>query len=138
MEQPKIGTNFEYNGASFYFDAEDVECMEKYAAAAEKCKKASEDLDADTGEEDTAMDAKIQRMRLYCESVRTFFDDIFGKGAGIALCGERMNTRTHTAAYTAFIDFAFAQAEEGIAERASVANAYISRAERRRNEMKKK
>ncbi len=137
MEQPKIGTNFEYNGTSFYFDAEDVECMERYAKAAEKFEAASHEMDAeDNG--GTALDAKVAKMKKYCQYIRSLFDDIFGDGAGIAICDERMNTRTHTEAYAAFIDFAYAQAEEGMSERTSVANLFISRAEKRRNEMKKK
>ncbi|MBP5410869.1 MAG: hypothetical protein J6Y26_03050 [Lachnospiraceae bacterium] len=138
MEQPKIITNFEYNGASFYFDAEDVECMEKYAAAAQKFEKASKELDADATEEENALESKVRKMRLYCQNIRTLFDDILGPGAGLAICGERLNARTHTDAYAAFIEFAYEQADKGMASRTHIADLYVSRAENRRSKQMKK
>lgn len=136
MEQ--VNTNFEYNGASYYFDAEDVECMERYTAAAAKFEKASKELDAEAKEGDNALESKVRKMRLYCENIRTLFDEILGPGAGVAVCGDKMNTRTHTDAYAAFIEFAYDQAEKGMASRTHIADLYVSRSENRRNKQMKK
>jgi len=128
MEQPKIITNFEYNGVSYYFDAEDVECMERYADAAEKMAERADKLTDMNG---GSPRDRLKVQRFYCESVRGFFDDIFGEGAGKALCGEKMNSRTDSEAYAAFVGFARAQAEAGTAVRASIADTYLNRSERR-------
>lgn len=128
MEQPKVNTNFEFNGATYYFDAEDVDCMERYAEAAEKMAEKSEQISTMQG---GSLREKLQIQRIYCESVRGFFDDIFGEGAGIALCGERMNSRTDSEVYAAFVDFARAQAAAGSAFRASIADAYLGRSDKR-------
>lgn len=138
MENQNVITQFEYNGASYFFDAEDVECMENYAAAAEKFEKASKELDADHSEGESVLESKVRKMRLYCQNIRTLFDDILGPGAGVAICGERLNARTHTDAYAAFIDFAYEQAEKGMASRTYIADLYVSRSEKRRNEQMKK
>lgn len=126
MEQ--VNTNFEYNGTSYYFDAEDVECMERYADAADKMAAKADQIAAMTG---GTIRERLGVQRIYCESVRAFFDDIFGEGAGKALCGEKMNSRTDSEVYAAFVDFARKQTEVGASIRTSIAETYLNRSERR-------
>lgn len=123
MEKPNVNTEFEYNGKKYWFDVEDVECMSRYKKSAEKLSelliKQPEDGDV------------IEYMTRSCGSFRDFFDEILGDGAGIALCGERLNVRCHTEAYAAFLEFVEKQAEAGRQFKYAIADTYMNRAQRR-------
>lgn len=88
--------DFEYNGVRYAFDIRDADDMERYEKA---MKELAEEQQNAGGETASA------RMRAACASYRKLFDDIFGKGAGIAVCGEKDNTGTCSDAFYALLNF---------------------------------
>ena len=45
----------------------------------------------------------------FCESILTFFENVFGKAAAVEICGEMQSGEGCAAAFLAFVAFARAQ-----------------------------
>lgn len=123
MSQIIVNTTFCYNGVEYDFDIEDIENTEKYENAFEQM-KSDEKLIKKDG-------SKSEYIKGYCSMIRNLFDRIFGDGAGTAICGEKLNSRTDTEAYEAFLDFVAEQTDAGLQAKNNLAMRYANRAQRR-------
>lgn len=118
----EVSTIFQYNGVKYTFDFRDAEDAALY-----------EDAIAKMGEEEKAIkkDGKVSDMiKDQCILIKTFFDRVFGSGAGDALCTERSNVKLCYDAYYSFIEFARAQNQSVIDYKNSFGK-YSNRAQRR-------
>ena len=122
-EQKNDLTTFTYNGASFHFDIEDIEDLQRYEDAYEQMAVDQKLIKKDG--------KKSEYVKSYCDMIRRMFDNILGAGAGEKICGERYNSRTDTDAYNAFLAFVAAQTDAGVAQKAALATTYLNRAQRR-------
>lgn len=85
---------WEYMGREFPFDITSEECRRTVSDGFEEL---SRDIEDNTG---------------ICESVRCFFDKVFGGGAGCAICGDSDSAEAHISAYISFVGFMCAQADD--------------------------
>ena len=93
----QISNTFEYNGCKYEFDLRDVDDSEKLEKAMDTLRTAAKTL---------PKAGKLSAVyKAQCEMIRGFFDTLFGKGAGVKICGERYHVTEHYDAYKAFIDF---------------------------------
>ena len=100
----QINYTFEYNGQSYEFDVRDAENSEKLEDAIDQMRETEKKLPK-TGRLSAIYKAN-------CQMIRDFFDTIFGEGAGVKICGERLHVTAHYDAYKAFIDFANPQRDD--------------------------
>ncbi len=119
----QINTTFAYNGVEYYFDIEDIECTKKYEEAFDQLSVAEKLLKKDG--------KKSEYIMGYCEMIRGFFNNLFGKDAAVAICGEKLNSRTDTEAYDAFLAFVAEQTDAGLQAKNEIALKYANRAQRR-------
>lgn len=92
-----------YGGASFTLDMDDVETAERYEAAFQK-------MQAQFAEPDGTSEAA--KLREYCEAIRFLLDDLFGEGTAQKLLGEKLNIAACDDAYGSFMTFVQAQTVE--------------------------
>lgn len=95
---------FNYNGHSFTYDIADADEAEKYEKAINKMGETEKSLPKDGSV------ALIYRAQ--CKYLKTFFDDIFGEGAGNKVCGVKDNVTYCYNAYIAFLKFVSAQRDD--------------------------
>lgn len=120
---------FTYNGVEFPFDAYDAEDSERMEIASEHMAASEKRLPKE------GKNSEI--VRAHCQLIKDYFDDIFGEGAGVAICTERSNLNVHYDAYDSFLAFVRAQ-KEAILERGNSYKKYSNRQQRRAAEKKKK
>lgn len=92
-----------YGGASFTLDMDDVETAERYDAAFQKMQAQFEEPDGAP---------EIAKIRTYCEAIRFLFDELFGEGTAEKLMGEKLNLAACDDAYESFLTFVQAQTAE--------------------------
>ena len=87
----EIETIFRCNGVEYSFDARDADDAEKFEKALENMAETEKTL---------PKEGRLSTIyRAHCETIKQFFDDIFGEGAGIAICTEKSNVTVHYDAY---------------------------------------
>lgn len=91
----EIKTVFKYNGNEFEFDARDADCAEALENAFDKMSEEEEKIPK------TGKSSEI--IRGQCKLLKDFFDRIFGKGAGEAICTEKNNVVMCYNAYDEFL-----------------------------------
>ena len=90
--------NWEINGCSLFFDAEDLESMERYENAFDSLNKEDKQRSKDG--------RASQRIRSYCEMYRNLYDRIFGKGTAEKIFQNvPMNVETYDNIYFSFLEF---------------------------------
>lgn len=92
------------NGYEFEFDLFDFETAQKYEGA---LSKTVERLD-----ECKELNLLSESIKMQCDTVRDCIDDIFGKGQGIRVCGEKYNLTNHLNAFESLVKEALRQREE--------------------------
>ena len=100
MSQEVI-TVFEYNGAKYDFDVRDADTSEAFENALYKMRDAEKSLPKE-GKGSVII-------RAQCKMIKDFFNDLFGDGAGTAICTEKDNISLCYKAYYALIDVARTQ-----------------------------
>lgn len=115
-------TKFCYNDIEYSFDVSDADDAEKMEASTRNMAENEKKLPK------TGTSSEI--IRSQCGLIRSFFDDIFGEGAGAALCSERFSLTTHYDAYDAFLDFVRSQ-KQTIIDRGNKYKQYSNREQRR-------
>ncbi len=94
------------NGHELEFDLFDLESAQVYEKALAGVTKVIDEK---------IMDDSVflsQSIILQCDAVRTFFDDMFGEGVGISVCGETYHLTKHLDAFDALISEAIRQRKE--------------------------
>ncbi len=87
----EIETVFKCNGVEYPFDARDADYAEKFEKALENMTETEKTL---------PKEGRLSVIyRAHCDTIKRFFDDIFGEGAGVAICTERSNVTVHYDAY---------------------------------------
>lgn len=118
----QVATTFAYNGSEFDFDIRDT-------ADAEKLEEAIDVLDAD--EKSIPKTGKISEIgKAQCIMLRKFLDNVLEPGAGVKLCGEKMNLAAHYDAYHAFLEYCNVQKDD-LSKKASTFSRYSNRQQRR-------
>ncbi len=120
-------TTFCFNNAEYPFDVRDAEDAEKMETATENMQKAEKELPKD-GKTSVIL-------KSHCELIKNYFDDIFGKDAGVKICGERNNLNAHYEAYDAFLNLVRVQ-KEALVARGNSYKKYSNREQRRHPEKK--
>jgi len=115
-------TKFCYNDIEYSFDVSDADDADKLEAAYSKMSAREKSLSKDGKSSDI--------IRGQCSLIRSYFDDIFGEGAGVALCSERFSLMSHYDAYDAFLEFVRNQ-KSAILERGNMYRQYSNREQRR-------
>lgn len=122
-----IMTTFCFNNAEYPFDVRDAEDAEKMETATENMQKA---------EKEAPKDGKTSAiLKLHCTLIKNYFDDIFGKDAGVKICGERNNLNAHYEAYDAFLNLVRVQ-KDALVARGNSYKKYSNREQRRHPEGK--
>lgn len=121
MSQTEV-TVFNYNGAEYVFDVSDAEDSERMDVAVKNMANNEKTMDK------VGTNAEI--IRGQCKVIKSFFDDIFGEGAGVALCTEKSNLTVHYNAYDAFLDFVRVQ-KDALLSRGNSYKKYSNRQQRR-------
>ena len=88
----EIITVYERNGAKYDFDVRDADISEAFEKALEKMRETEKTLPKE-GKGSVII-------RAQCKMLKTFFDDLFGEGAGVAICTEKDNVSVCYSAYT--------------------------------------
>ena len=97
----EVKTVFEHNGATYDFDIRDADMQEAFEDAIDKLRVAENNLPKE-GKGSVII-------RAQCKMFKDFFDDLFGKGAGVAVCTEKNNISVCYAAYYALLEVARSQ-----------------------------
>lgn len=98
-----MNTAFVFGEHTLTFDIDEYEDARKYNEAVNEVLKAK----------GPARELNQQGYILaYCNTIRKFFDIIFGDGTSLKLLGESRNKREHDEAYIAFLHFVNAQVQE--------------------------
>ena len=95
---------FKWKGKEYPFDFRDADDAEKYEAAYNTMKGKVQTMPKD-GKASTIL-------RWNCRIIREFFDEMFGEGAGIEICGEKDNLGCVDDAFKAFMTHARGQSNE--------------------------
>lgn len=112
-----------YGGASFTLDMDDVETAERYEVAFQK-------MQAQFAEPDGTSEAA--KLRAYCEAIRFLFDELFGEGTAEKLLGGKLNLAACDDAYESFLTFVQAQTVESMNRRIEMLSRFApNRAARR-------
>lgn len=110
------------NGVQLDFNLFDVDTLELYETANFKVLETSE----------KKYEKMSESLREQCQAVRNFFDEIFGEGVGIEVCGEPLDFKKHLDAFEIVTDSALAQrAEMDVRVKESVTKYKGNRAARR-------
>lgn len=89
-------------GREYYFDISESETMKRLNdALAEICETCAQPAGSELG--DTIVH--------HCGMIGTFFDRMFGDGAGREICGEKLSAEQYTMRYVDFIVFVNRQVE---------------------------
>ena len=117
-----IETKFEYNEASYEFDVRDADQSERLEKALDAMKEC---------EKKNPKDGKASAIiRAQCNMIKRFFDDVFGDGAGNAVCTEKSNLQVCYDAYEKFLLMVREQ-KESIVGMTNVFAKYSNRQQRR-------
>ena len=88
-------TVFKYNGQEKEFDIADVECNKKFEGAVKALQEECNSIPK-TGLASDMMKSQV-------DIIKRFFDNLFGDGAGVELCGEKDNFNSCFDAYEAIL-----------------------------------
>lgn len=95
------------NGVELEFSIADVDTLERYLKATDKCSDTCGNLSHDgTASGIAKMSASA------CEAMKRVFDDLFGDGTGVKVCGKANNTKICRDAYSQLAEEYYAQIEE--------------------------
>lgn len=92
----EVTTVFEYNGVKYELDVRDADTSEDFENALYKMRDAEKTLPKE------GKGSEI--IRAQCKMIKEFFDDLFGAGAGKAICTEKDNISVCYKAYYALLD----------------------------------
>lgn len=114
--------NWNVSGRDYYFDVSDSECMKKLNRALTiLCGECGD------GEAITEVGGTIEH---HCSMIGDFFDNIFGIGAGVEICGQRHSAEQYTLRYVDFIVFVNQQVEAFSKLCRSIEEKYLSKLEK--------
>lgn len=85
------------------YDADNVELRKKYYQELEKMKTVAEDLPK--GDE-------AEQNHYLCKRIKSIFDEVFGRGTGIKVCGSKDNLLTCMKAYEELVSEQMRQDQE--------------------------
>ena len=84
------------NGKEFEFDIADADCMERYEKALQIIQEESKNA--------KLSGAPSEKLKVSCQLVFNFFDEVLGRGAADKIFEGKMNFRTCFEVYEQFID----------------------------------
>lgn len=98
------------------YSAEQVEMADRYRKGLKEFKDLKDHLPEDG----------IEKCRFVCDKIKSFFDDVFGEGAGAKVCGSGSDLLYCVDAYSRLVDEQIAQDEQfkAMIERMSTLNAH--------------
>lgn len=117
-------TVFQYNDFSAEYDVFDADSAAAFETAMDKMREAEKAM---------PKDGKISTLvRAQCGMLRDFFDDVFGAGSGVKICGEKDTFSNCKNAYMTFLGFVDAQKADYLNDVNETRNKYsANRAQRR-------
>ena len=117
-------TTFSYNGHEYHFNVLETEQAIKMEEATKRLQKAES-----MRKKEGSLSELISEQ---CNIIKSYFDGIFGEGAGIAICTERSDLRLCMDAMNAFFAFSDEQKSE-MQSFGSTFSKYSNREQRRHN-----
>lgn len=92
-------SKFEIKGVELEFDATDADTLDKYLKAIDACAEKSRKLE-DPGNDREKL---VQMYHDTCGFVKEVFDDVFGLGTGVQICGTNDSVKECQEAYQSLI-----------------------------------
>lgn len=109
-----------WNGRTYPFDVSEAGCMGRLLGALEG-------LRTNLAQFRREQDADVM-LSCHCGILQEFFDDLFGEGAGEALCGKSLSAEAYSSAYIDFMDLVNGQIDALNRLREDAEKRYLERA----------